>query len=532
VATRARRLLARAPWALLALTGAALLAAWPSGFPLSEREEVRVKALLGLGVLALLLLAEIPQPARRRRTLHLLAGAAGVLAWMNFGAFFHGRFVNRHEFFHYFLGSKYFPELGYDGLYVASAAAQLERDLAFPVAPRIRDLRTGGVTSLAAARAHQAEVLARFTPERWEAFVEDHHDFVLAYHPMLDRLRVDYGYNPTPAWTFVGRLFSARLPARAGVLAALVGLDLLLLAGMFGLIRRSYGSRVLALSLAIFGLGYAWRFYYTGGAFLRMDWLAASVSAVCLLERRRPAAAGALLGYATAVRVFPALLLLGPGVVALRELAQGRRPGWVLRLGGGFVLAVGLAGLAGSLTGRGPAAWSEFAAKIELHRGAWTPNRVGFDTALESAPALLHAPRAPAIRIPADGELLPLAPAGLGLKAGLLALLLLAMWRATAAQAALLGLGAIWLATPVGCYYLALLLAVPLRRGRLAPYAILALGAALYAIHPLYQPPVVYGWMSLALTLGLAAWILPNALRTVRQAWVEHRDHQPSRGLG
>ncbi len=62
----------------------------------------------------------------------------------------------------------------------------------------------------------------------------------------------------------------------------------------------TYGSRVGGLALVIFGLGYPWRFDWIGGAFLRLDWFAAVIAGICLLERERPAWAGALLGYAAA----------------------------------------------------------------------------------------------------------------------------------------------------------------------------------------------------------------------------------------
>ncbi len=37
---------------------------------------------------------------------------------------------------------------------------------------------------------------------------------------------------------------------------------------------------------------------------MRLDWLAASVCAICLLKTNRPALAGVLLGYASVTRLF------------------------------------------------------------------------------------------------------------------------------------------------------------------------------------------------------------------------------------
>ena len=51
----------------------------------------------------------------------------GVLAYFNFGAFhFDGLRVHLWDMTHYYLGAKYFGELGYDGLYECIAVADAE----------------------------------------------------------------------------------------------------------------------------------------------------------------------------------------------------------------------------------------------------------------------------------------------------------------------------------------------------------------------------------------------------------------------
>ena len=87
-------------------------------------------ARLGLAllvVLALALLRVSRRLARFEPLVYGLAGLAGAAAFLNFGADNHSwnrGFVNRWDQFHLQLGSKYFPELGYDGLYAASLLAQ------------------------------------------------------------------------------------------------------------------------------------------------------------------------------------------------------------------------------------------------------------------------------------------------------------------------------------------------------------------------------------------------------------------------
>jgi len=493
---------------------------------LDETTEFQLKVLVGALVLALLLLAELPG-LRRRRTrtwLYVLAGLLGIAVYSDFGSFHSGRYLKYHEMFHYFLGSKYFPELGHDGLYVASVAAQRQRDAAFPVKGVIRDLRTKRGISTQAAEPHLREVVGRFEPARWASFVEDHHFFVLRFHRFLAAARKDHGYNPPPPWTFVGRLFSARLPANLPVLSSLAALDVLLLAGLFHVVFRTYGPRVGSWSLAVFCLGYGWRFYYTGGAFLRMDWLAALAIGLCMLERRRPAIAGALFGYAASVRVFPALLLLGPFVVALRHLVRGESTGWALRLFGAFAAMVALAFVAGGLTGRGLAAWTEFAAAIALHRETSPPNRVGLDNVLLNLPHMLaNGLEDDVLPRLEPGELSAFSPARLAGKVALLLLLAAAMWRSSPVRGAVLGMAANFVLTPLGCYYWAMLLALPLAGATGPAQAVVALSVGLHAVHLAYADPYLrFALLSTGLAILLLLWILPDALRTLARGVRRH----------
>jgi hypothetical protein len=285
-------------------------------------------ARLGLALLIVLafgLLRVRRNFARFEPLVYGLAGLAGAAAFLNFGVYHHWSndgFVDRWDQFHLQLGSKYFPELGYDGLYAASLLAQAETAPDLPVAKRVRDLATLKIVPPADQTADSAAVRARFSDARWQRFVADHADYLENTRPHLWRaMRTDHGYNATPAWTFVARLFDARLPTTNTTLAALGALDLALMGAMFALLFRTYGYRVACLSLAIFGLGYGWRDIYVG-SLLRLDWLAASGFGICLLKRERFAAAGACIGYAAMVRVFPALFLLGPALLALKALLQ------------------------------------------------------------------------------------------------------------------------------------------------------------------------------------------------------------------
>jgi hypothetical protein len=478
-------------------------------------------------------------PPERAGHLLTLVAVAAVLAWPNFGGF-HGRSGIHHwEQFHYFLGSKYFPELRYDGLYVATLAAERELGLGRQVQPYFRDLRTNEVVPTRGLDDHVREVKARFQEQRWRAFVEDFRYFLgKNSYDYIEKIRKDHGYNPTPTWTFTARLFSRFLPAGDDTLAALAWLDPLLLAAMFWMVFRTYGSRIGCLALIIFGVGYPWRFDWVGGAFLRQDWLAAVGIGVCLIRRERFAVAGGLFAYAAMVRVFPAGFLFGPAVVALRELATRRPVGWMWKLLGGFALGVALCLVAGGLVGVGPQAWPQFVHNLEKHHGTWLTNNVGLTNVLLYDGATMRREdvrwNLPEPWLVWQGkmnrlqdELRPMLMTATGF---LLLVTAAAAWRWPRDAAAVLGVVVAFAAVLLTCYYWVMLLLLPIGRGRWGPTAgWLAINLGLWGLHlamPAFE--LSYGLMSWALLVLFLGWLGPDAVRTMwglaRPGGLTHRE--------
>jgi hypothetical protein len=424
------------------------------------------------------------------------------------------------------LGSKYFAELGYDGLYVASILAHQQAAPHFPI-QRIRDLRTNRLADRGSTLAHIQEVRSRFTDERWKSFVADHQDYINRSSPrMWEKVRQDHGYNPTPAWTFVARIFGAQLPATNATLQFLGSIDVVLMVLMFIFVFRTYGYQVGCLGLALAGLGYGWRLLYNG-TFLRLDWLAAVVVGVCMLKRERFALAGACIGYAAIVRVFPVLFLTGPALLALKSLLQGGRPRWALRLMAGFSIAVCLGLVAGSATGRGIDAWSEFAKRIALYRQTWTTTTIGVDTLFLSGPSfLLKNLDEPDERRTQAGvrQLLDERRAGRIAASGLLLTMLgAAVWSASLAESAVLGVVAIFVLSPAPVYYWIMLLVIPLRPGQAATLAVLLVAAGAHWVERFYPSseygPWNYGILAWSYALILVAWILPAVVRQLGGCW-------------
>jgi hypothetical protein len=295
---------------------------------------------------------------------------------------------------------------------------------------------------------------------------------------------------------------------------------------MFAMVFRTYGSAVGATALILFGAGYPWRYAWVGGAFLRYDWLAALVVGVCLLKRRRFAGAGALLAYAASVRLFPGLLLVGVAAVAARDVLRRSGFSWALRFGAGFLAGAAACVLAGALTGRGFAAWPEFARNIEKHHGTWSTNTAGLELVFLTTPQTMVSRIPAAWPLPqrwatwqgemnrAQRERRPFYLA--------LALLLAAGTAAAAAartpdEGAAIGVAAVFAGLVLSCYYWVVLVVLALRRGIGGAVGVLGVNAAAL-VTALFtdDTQVIFGVFSWGLLALFAALIAPDVARTVR----------------
>jgi hypothetical protein len=176
-------------------------------------------------------------------------------------------------------------------------------------------------------------------------------------------------------------------PVSHGFLLVMASLDLVLLAGALGLVGRVFGLRPLVVVLLVLGTNFAGRFTWTGGAFLRFDWVALSLGGVSLLKLKRPATAGFMLVYAALLRVFPVFLLLGPLARLVRGWRRLGRPEpadlrFALGAAGGLVLLVALGGLVA-----GPSSYVAFAANTLKHGETPVSNNMGLPVVLAYRPS-------------------------------------------------------------------------------------------------------------------------------------------------
>ena len=410
---------------------------------------------------------------RHRRLRDALLFGLTVLAffaWWNFLTFRHGTYGHPTDTYHYYLGSKYFRELGYTRLYKCTVIADAQAGLARAVAQRsIRNLHTYQRERAAPLLATPERCTRHFSPERWRAFQADVAWF---REHMLDAhwrgAQADHGYNPPPAWGLLGSALANTGPLTSARFLALTALDPLLLFAMWGCAIWAFGWRGASAALIFWGTNHPAEYLWTGGSYLRQSWLAATVIGICLLKKRRAVGAGALLGYATLVRILPgfalAALVLKGAANAWRSRSARPTPAHV-RIALGSLLAVGLVVPLSAFEAGGFSGWREFAENIRFHAGTPFVTNVGLKTAFAYDPATraatFDATKVDAGRGWRDARRATFERRKLAFAAVLLVYLML-LTRAVARLedwgAAALGVGALFMATETSCYYYAALL--------------------------------------------------------------------------
>ncbi len=273
-----------------------------------------------------------------RDALLVVLGIVSFCAYFNFFLFHFRNYLHSWDTFHYYAGSKYFKELSYDRLYECIAVADSEEPgLRRRVELRkVMNLRTNMMEGTGEILGHPERCKSHFTPERWESFKKDV-SFFRKKHDVKrwEELQTDHGYNGTPVWNIAGTLLANTGPASDAQVDFLTRIDPLFIVGITLMTWWAFGWRTLCVALAVFATNFPSRFYWTGGAFLRWDWLFYFVGGICLVKKDRPMLAGFFLGYSTLLRVFPVLTFSGPILMAVRQLWGTHTPdspAWKFRL--------------------------------------------------------------------------------------------------------------------------------------------------------------------------------------------------------
>lgn len=322
---------------------------------------------------------------RDRATLISLAVVLtfSVAGHYHFGRFHGaGRFLHHHEFYHYYMGSKYFPELGYDGLYAATHRALIENDASFSdTLTLVKNLRTNQLENRTLSTERSATVARLLPEERWQQFKQDVRFFQSKISPQeWQFLLIDHGFNATPFWAFVGSFCASHLALGDRTLYLLAAIDPVLIVAMFLLVGYTFGLKTTLLFAIFFFANFFATFDFTGGAYLRQLWLVFLIGFICFYQRGRAVPAALCLAVAALDRAFPLVFLLLPIVLFVNE--SWRRRSWRHRHTR-FLIAFGLlvvllGGL--STTAAGASAWGDWFRNIRAHDGWFSINQISLRT--------------------------------------------------------------------------------------------------------------------------------------------------------
>jgi hypothetical protein len=320
--------------------------------------------------------------SRIRLILLCLLGLAAYASYYHFFQLVHrGGFAGTDNY-HYYVGSKYFSELGYYGLYECSLVALDQKGLLESDARlAARDLRSMDIWPESYVRVRATDCPERFGAERWREFGRDVAWFYKRWPEHIRRaVWSDHGYHPTPIWSLIGGSVASLVSIRDTSDVWLLGrLDRLLIALALAAVAWAFGLEIASLAAIVWGTGYMWRYGWVGDAMLRHAWWVSLVLGICLLRRGYAATGGASLGLATLLRLFPGVFPLGYLVRAGRRAWQERS---VARSTIRFMFGAGATCILLVLAcvvfmDQGIEAFLEFGAKIGKFVSAASTNKVG-----------------------------------------------------------------------------------------------------------------------------------------------------------
>ncbi|HIL00846.1 MAG TPA: hypothetical protein EYG06_02070 [Myxococcales bacterium] len=409
-----------------------------------------------------------PSKLARARLFLLAVAAAGAFAsYYQFFQFSHVRGFATTDNFHYYVGSKYFEELGYFDLYGCSLAVLAERGLQLPNSQRdrARNLHSMELQPYETIKKDGQDCPERFGDQRWQAFGDDVAFFVQKWPSHLRRATwQDHGYHPSPPWTLAGgwvaNIFSVSNPESAYLLSRV---DRLLIISAFATVAWIFGLETTCLIVLIWGTGCLWRYAWVGDAFLRHLWWISAIGGVAALKRGLPLIGGAALSCSTLLRLFPGALGLGYGLRAAQHLLAHRElKACHKRFVGGAALAFGGIGLA-SLIVLPSSAYSDFVIKILEFSSMTITNQIGLQVL-----AQWLSPQASWVALP--------------IHISILIAFFALFWRALREtedwEAAALGACLIPLVTAPTNYYFSFFIAVALLASRRPTVGLVLLGAA------------------------------------------------------
>jgi hypothetical protein len=325
-------------------------------------------------------------PEKRCRRVGIAITVIGFLLYFDFFVpnSRYENYYHRHELYHYYLGSKYFTEVGYKRLYACTAIAEVELGFADHIRKKkIRNLAGDNLLELAQDTyvfKDPDQCKRNFSQERWASFKSDVAWFEKsARGKYWDDMTIDHGYNPPPVWTMTGKFFSSLAPPSDHFFKVLASFDIMLQLGALLMLNWAFGWRVMTLAAVFFGCNLPANVLWTCGAFLRQDWYFLFISAICFARKRWFGLSGAALAWSSLLRIFPVVMFTGVGLIMVFHWLRHRT---VHRDHIRFAVGTAVAGvllMGTSIAVTGIDAYPDFVSHIRGHKSTPLTNNMGLE---------------------------------------------------------------------------------------------------------------------------------------------------------
>ncbi len=351
--------------------------------------------LITIGVVVLYVLLQWPSikprlserlQKRYERLLLAVLGVASLLAVINYhdyGLFRYGTYLNEWDVYHYYIGTKYARELGYNKMYAATLVADESTGIRYqPKNGVIRKLSTSNYRGVDHVLENREKYKKLFSERRWNEFVDDIDWFKFQLpKDRWSRVLQDKGYNGTPAWSFiVGGLVTSRTSIHSVVSRILIlALDPILLIFSLFCVGWAFGIRTTLIMIIFIGTHYLMSWGHMKGALLRLDYVLCVVLGACFVKKGRYKIAGAVLGWAILARAFPLFFVVGPALRFVSIWLEKKRVdkdllSMLVMCGSTvFVIVIGSIVYFGGI-----AQWQEWFQKITLHYGDLSHWKIGY----------------------------------------------------------------------------------------------------------------------------------------------------------
>jgi hypothetical protein len=285
-----------------------------------------------------------------------------------------GKLWHFSEMWHYYLGSKYAPELGPYNLYRAIATAKEELGLPQDegvVRNQRQSFELQPINEV--VPVFRADGIERFEPERWEEFRQDVKDLAESSEGLNWPLH-DMAYNPPPTYSaLVGNISEWIRPTPEGM-NVMASVDWMLAMTALLLVWRTFGTSSALLLTVVFCTNPLSNWFWIGAAYFRNIEFLCLCCAMCALQTKRFFWAGAALGIATGARIFPFVFIMGALLPMAADFARSRE--WeklkapaLLSAGAGAALILMATA---ALVHQGPSNlarnWKDHAEKISAHK--------------------------------------------------------------------------------------------------------------------------------------------------------------------